>query len=273
MTDWTASRPEPFRPGLLGWLRAGLRGLALVVLVYGAFLCLLAVRLVEWPLFRRDRPWSPKITRLTCRAALAVIGLGYALRGRPMVEKGALVANHSSWLDILALNAGQEVYFVSKSEVARWPGIGLLARATGTVFIARKGVEAKRQQGVFEDRLRAGHRLCFFPEGTSTDSIRVLPFKSTLFQAFFTHGLDRVLHLQPVTVVYHAPAGEDPRFYGWWANMTFFSHLLRMLAAPRHGRVEVICHPPVPVDAFESRKALAHYCEQVVRTAHVNAVM
>ena len=47
----------------------------------------------------------------------------------------------------------------------------------------------------------------FFPEGTSTDAMRVLPFKSTLFAAFYTHGLDQILHIQPVTVVYHAPTG------------------------------------------------------------------
>ncbi len=122
-----------------------------------------------------------------------------------MHEKGAVVANHSSWLDIFTLNASQRIYFVAKSEVSGWPGIGWLARATGTVFITRKGTEAKRQQDLFEARLRAGHQLLFFPEGTSTDALRVLPFKPTLFQAFFTHGLDRVLFIQPVTVVYHAP--------------------------------------------------------------------
>ena len=67
-----------------------------------------------------------------------------------MTAPGAIVANHSSWLDIFALNAAQRVYFVAKSEVAGWPGIGWLARATGTVFIARKGTEAKKQQEIFE---------------------------------------------------------------------------------------------------------------------------
>jgi 1-acyl-sn-glycerol-3-phosphate acyltransferase len=185
-----------------------------------------------------------------------------------MRQKGAVVANHASWLDIFALNAAQRIYFVSKSEVASWPAIGWLARATGTVFINRKGTEAKAQQEVFEARLRAGHRLCFFPEGTSTDAIRVLPFKSSLFQAFYTHGLDRVLFIQPVTVVYHAPPGKDPRFYGWWGNMAFGPHLLLTLAARRQGQVEVIFHPEVPVDAFPSRKELAAHCERVIRTSH-----
>ena len=180
-----------------------------------------------------------------------------------------MVANHSSWLDIFALNAAQRVYFVAKSEVEHWAAIGWLARATGTVFVARKGTEAKVQQGVFEQRLRAGHQLLFFPEGTSTDATRVLPFKSTLFAAFYTHGLDHIMHIQPVTVLYHAPKGTDVRFYGWWGDMSFSRHLLTVLAAPRQGRAEIIFHPEVAVDAFADRKALAAYCERIVRAAHV----
>jgi 1-acyl-sn-glycerol-3-phosphate acyltransferase len=161
------------------------------------------------------------------------------------------VANHSSWLDIFTLNAVQRIYFVSKSEVAGWPAIGWLARATGTVFITRKGTEAQGQQQVFEDPpARRATGCCSFPRAPATDALRVLPFKSSLFQAFYTHGLDRVMHIQPVTVVYHAPPDQDPRFYGWWGDMEFGPHLLKTLAAPRHGRVEVIFHPEVPVDAF-----------------------
>ena len=257
--------------GVIGALRAAIKGLCLVLWTALGVVLHLALRLVEWPLYGRDRPFSPYITQLVCRGALRIIGLKVLRRGTPMREKGAVVANHTSWLDIFTLNASQRIYFVSKAEVAKWPGIGFLAKITGTVFIARKGTEAKRQQQLFEDRLRAGHQLLFFPEGTSTDALRVLPFKSTLFQAFFTSGLDRVLHIQPVTVIYHAPEGADQRFYGWWGNMEFGSNFLRMLALRRHGWVEVILHPSVPVDAFPSRKELSQYCERVIRTAHPNA--
>jgi lyso-ornithine lipid O-acyltransferase len=124
------------------------------------------------------------------------------------------------------------------------------------------------QAKVFEDRLKAGHRLLFFPEGTSTDAIRVLPFKSTLFAAFFAPDLAPLMHIQPVTVIYHAPPGQDPRYYGWWGDMEFAPHLLLTLATRPQGRVEVIFHPEVPVAAFEGRKALAAYCERVIRTSH-----
>ena len=260
-----ASRPHH---GVAGWLRFALRGGVLGTVTYSGLVLLLILRCIERPLFGLDRPWTPYITKAVCRAALHIIGLKLSVRGTPMENRGAMVANHASWLDIFVLNACAPMYFVAKSEVAAWAGIGWLARATGTVFIARKGVEAKRQQQLFEDRLRANHRLMFFPEGTSTDSLRVLPFKSTLFAAFFTHGLETVMHIQPVTVIFHAPKGADARFYGWWGDMNFASHLRSVLSAPRQGHVEVVFHPEVPVDAFASRKELAAYCQRVIATTH-----
>ncbi len=271
MTAWQEIPPPPLRITPFGWLRVLCRGVLLGSAIYGGLVLLLLVRLIEWPLFGPARPVTPHITKSVCRLALVLLRLPLTTHGRPMTRPGAIVANHSSWLDIFVLNAVQTVYFVAKSEVADWPGIGWLARATGTVFIARKGTEAKKQQEIFEGRLQAGHRLLFFPEGTSTDAIRVLPFKSTLFEAFFSPALEHSMHIQPVTVIFHAPDGLDPRHYGWWGDMEFADHLLKMLATPRHGRVEVIFHPEVPVDAFANRKVLALHCERVIRTAHVNA--
>ena len=85
-------------------------------------------------------------------------------------------------------------------------------------------------------RTRAGHRLLFFPEGTSTDGQRVLPFKPTLFQGFLDPALPETLAIQPMSAHYHAPRGRDPRFYGWWGNMDFAPHLMQVLAARRQGR-------------------------------------
>lgn len=254
-----------WRIGRAGWLLAGPRLVAFAVVIFGGLLILLALRLVEVPLFGKTRPWTPFVTQAACRLSLPILGLGVAVRGRPMRCRGAVVANHASWLDIIVLNAFDRVYFVSKSEVASWPGIGWLARATGTLFIARDPAEAKRQQAQFETRLRAGHRLLFFPEGTSTDSRHVLPFKTTLFAAFYTHGMEEIMHIQPVSVKYRAPEGRDPRFYGWWGDMDFAPHLLAVLACPRRGRVRLTYHDPVAVEDFAGRKPLAAHLERVVR--------
>lgn len=270
MSGWDpTAEHEPVRVTLAGICAVLVRGLFIFVLTYGGLILLLLLRLIEAPLFGRSRPITPHITRAVSRAALAILGIGYCVEGKPMGLPGAVVANHSSWLDIFALNACQTVYFVSKAEVARWPVIGWLARATGTVFIARDPKEAKAQQALFEARIRAGHRLLFFPEGTSTDGLRVLPFKSSLFEAFYSHGLEHAMHIQPVTVHYQAPPGREDRFYGWWGTMSFFPHFFLTLATLRQGKVCLTFHAPVRVDAFASRKDLAAYCEATVRGALV----
>lgn len=263
MTWESADEPAAPAIGLAGWTRACLRGGSLGIVTFGCLGLLLLVRLVERPLFGQRRPVTPYITQFVCRSAFVLLGIRRTVIGRPMRRGGAVVANHGSWLDIFTLNAAQRVYFVSKSEVRDWLGIGWLARATGTVFIERRTREAGTHRDMIAERLAVGHKLLFFPEGTSTDGRRVLPFRSTLFDAFFKAGVDD-LTIQPVTVVYHAPQGEDPRFYGWWGDMDFGSHLLKVLAAPRQGSVEVTYHPPLQVAEFANRKELAQRAHGVV---------
>lgn len=259
---------EPASLGPADILRVVLRMIALAVLVFGGLLVLLLVRLVEQPVYGLHRPVTPHITQFVCRWSLRIIGLAHHVTGAPMVGPGAVVANHASWLDIFALNARKRVYFVSKSEVAHWPGIGWLARATGTVFIERRRARAKAQKDVFRERLMAGHKLLFFPEGTSTDGRQVISFKTTLFEAFFAPEIRERIAVQPVSVLYTAPPGADPRFYGWWGDMEFGGHLVATLAPARQGRIDVIYHPPLPVADFTDRKALARACEDAVRRGH-----
>ncbi len=266
MTTWHGPDPLPDIPTPRGArLRRLVRAVPLILVLLGGLAVHLALRPLERLIHGIQRPWTPWITQTVCRAALRLIGIGFHRQGRPMTGPGAVVANHASWLDIFALNAGQQVYFVSKAEVAGWPGIGLLAQATGTVFIARDPRAARAQTETFAARLLAGHQLLFFPEGTSTDGRRVLPFKTTLFEAFMTPELRHDLRIQPVSVIYTAPPGVDPRFYGWWGDMGFGAHLLQVLAAPRQGSVRVIYHPPLRVDAYPNRKSLAAALEQAVR--------
>lgn len=260
--------PSAVRPGLIGRGRMVLRGLALAILVFGGLLLLLLLRLVERPVFGQARPWTPHITVFVCRGAFRIMGLAVAHHGAPMAHPGAMVANHSSWLDIFALNSAGPLYFVSKAEVARWPGIGWLARATGTVFVTRRAREARAQKTLFEERLAAGHRLLFFPEGTSTDGQRVLPFKSTLFAGLMSEAAPKGLWVQPVSVSYAAPVASDDRFYGWWGDMGFAPHLLQVLAQAPQGRVDITWHAPMRVADFENRKELASKSEDIVRSGH-----
>ncbi|MBV1867339.1 MAG: 1-acyl-sn-glycerol-3-phosphate acyltransferase [Marinosulfonomonas sp.] len=263
--------PAPLVISPLGWLRVIWRGGLLGLVTFGGLIVLVLLRLIERPVWNQHRPWTPFITQFVCRMALIIIGIRFRTSGNLMREAGGVVVNHASWLDIFVLNARKRIYFVSKSEVAGWPAIGWLARATGTVFITRKGRDAGIQRDLFSDRLSVGHKLLFFPEGTSTDSLRIVPFKSTLFAAFFTSNLRHDLSIQPVTVIYRAPDGEDPRFYGWWGEMEFGAHLLKVLAARRQGSVKVIYHAPLKVADYADRKELARASEAVVRSGFPNS--
>jgi len=266
---WTPPPPRAAGPiGLPGAVLIALRLPPLAVVVFGGLLVLLALRLLERPLFGMHRPVTPHITRAVCRASLRILGFSVRQSGQALAGKGALVANHTSWLDIFVLNSRQTLYFVSKSEVAGWPGIGWLARATGTLFIQRDPRQARSQTLTFEQRLLHGHRLLFFPEGTSTDGLRVLPFKTTLFAAFYGAILKHEMSLQAVSVVYHAPPGKPSDFYGWWGDMDFGGSLIEILAQPRQGLIEMTYHRPVRADAFPNRKTLASHLEEETRSAH-----
>ncbi|MFS4583347.1 lysophospholipid acyltransferase family protein [Phaeobacter sp. C3_T13_0] len=269
MTTWRGEDPpEPIKISAREWVFVLLRGLPLGSLVFGGLLILLSVRLIERPLFGLNRPLTPFITQFVCRNAFRILGMGFRVEGTLMTVPGAVVANHTSWLDIFALNACKRIYYVSKAEVASWPGIGWLARATGTVFITRNAKEARSQTAVFQARLLLGHKLLFFPEGTSTDGRRVLPFKTTLFAAFFHPELRDILSVQPVSVVFKPPNGEERGFYGWWGDMDFGSHLLKTLATPSQGAVILRYHEPLRVVDYTDRKALAAACETQVRAGH-----
>lgn len=271
MTSWDNSAHFPSHDplGVVGYLRGIIKGVILGILVYGCLIVFAIIRVFEFP-FRR-RAVSPYVTQFVCRNAFRVLGIGYSVVGKPMDHPGGIVSNHVGWLDIFSLNAPQRVFFVSKSEVAGWFGIGILAKATGTVFIKRAASQAKKQKTQLHSRLSKGDKLLFFPEGTSSDSIRVLPFKSSLFAAFFEDNVRQNIWVQPVTLNYTPPVGADPRFYGWWGEMDFGSHLFWVLAARHHGSVEVVFHDPVRPDDFSSRKALAGYCEAQIRGAFTTA--
>lgn len=258
-----AAPPALVRPGPLGWLLVATRGLGIVTVLLIGVILILPMRGIERLFAGPRRPVSGPHVQMVCRLCLWIIGLRWRCEGRPMRGPGAVVANHSSWLDIFVLNAAMPVFFVSKAEVAAWPGINILTRVTDTHFVARDPRLARQQAEEFAGRTRAGHRLLFFPEGTSSDGRRILPFKATLFQGFLDPALPETLVIQPMSAHYHAPTGRDPRFYGWWGSMALGPHLLAVLAQPRQGSVTVRLMPPIPV-AGETRKTLAAAAETAI---------
>ena len=179
--------------------------------------------------------------------------------GRPVV----FVSNHSSWLDVLALGATLEAAFVAKAEVGTWPVIRTVARLGRTVFVSRRRAGAGREANEMAERLAAGDSLVLFPEGTTSDGTRVLPFRSALLGALSVGTPEaggRTAVVQPVSVVYDRLNGlpvarKNRPTFAWYGDMEIASHAWRLATEPT-ARVTVRLHPPVDPEAFASRKAL-----------------
>jgi 1-acyl-sn-glycerol-3-phosphate acyltransferase len=205
------------------------------------------------------------------RVCLWVFDLKLVVIGRPSTVRPTLfVSNHTSYLDIEVLGALIPGSFVAKTEVAGWPLFGVLAKLQETVFVNRTVRQDAMRQGVtLAGRLAAGDSLILFPEGTSSDGNRVLPFKTALFGVASQRIDDRPLQVQPVSVTAVAldgiPLGRVLRpIYAWYGDMSLGPHLWQLA---KLGGVTVIVefHPPLTVEAVGSRKALAEACRQAIQ--------
>ena len=140
-----------------------------------------------------------------------------------------------------------------------------MAKIVGVLFINRDKTQIIANNQSFKDRLFLGERLLFFPEGTSSDGLQVLPFKSTLFQALIEADKKLLnLYVQGVTIRYRAPEGEDKRFYGWWGNISFKDHLFRILSNKKGGKIDLFFHSPRKVSEFMGRKDMSRSLEEEI---------
>jgi lyso-ornithine lipid O-acyltransferase len=251
-----------------------LRALARLALYLAVTLALAPVQLVALVV---SRPLATRLPKFYHALCCRLLGFKVVRRGRVSRAHPTLfVGNHSSYLDILIYGGLIPGSFVAKTEVAGWPIFGWLAKMQRTVFVDRQRRTTHTQRNDIARRLEHGDNLILFPEGTSNDGNRVLPFRSALFSVAERgnvalkgpEGADRPLTVQPVSLAYTRlngfPIGHALRpCFAWYGDMGLASHLWRALGL---GRVTVVVefHRPVTVDEFGSRKALAEHCYQVV---------
>ena len=180
----------------------------LLIVAWGVVLTLLVMPLAVVPRWHQGVIMS--ISRHWFRLMCFGFGVRVQERGRPASGPVLVAANHVSWMDILVLGRRIGACFVSKSEVADWPVMGWLARQGGTLFIQRGHRDsAERIAHAMADRLQAGKRLMFFPEGTTSDGWQVLRFKHRLF----VPAVETSTPVQPVTLCYELEEGGDPLAY------------------------------------------------------------
>src|SRR5215469_1459309 len=209
--------------------------------------------------------WVETLPAFYHRWCCRLLGFRVRLIGRPTDERPVLfAANHVSYTDITILGSLIPGSFIAKAEVARWPFFGWLAKLQRTVFVDRKIGSAAIQRDAVSERLMAGDALILFPEGTSGDGNRPLPFKTALFAAAAKTANIQSVVVQPVSLAYTRldgiPIGRSLRpFFSWYGTVSLVPHLWDMIGL---GTVEAVVqfHPPTFLADCGSRKLLAGYC-------------
>jgi 1-acyl-sn-glycerol-3-phosphate acyltransferase len=204
-----------------------------------------------------------------------LIGVRVRVIGKPVSRLGArrviYVSNHSSWVDVPVIGGVFDGRFVAKGEVAGWPIISTIARLGRTVFVSRNRASTGKERDAMRGVLKAGDNLILFPEGTSSDGSRVLPFRTSFFAvAELRAGEDRseLPLIQPVSVVYDRlgglPTGRASRpVFAWYGDMDIASHFWR-LAQHIGLRATVLVHSPLDPGLFADRKALSNAVWRIV---------
>lgn len=251
---------------MIPWLRA--------VLTFAGFAVMTLLLLpVQWLAVRFDWAIQRWIVVTFHRGLVRLLGLRIQVNGaiaeaRPLL----IVANHVSWMDIHVLGSIAYLSFIAKSEVARWPLFGTFARLQHTVFVER---DARRksasQASEIAGRIAAGDAMVLFPEGTTADGNKLLPFKSALFGAVglvAAEAGDETVRIQPVSIAYtriHGlPMGRmHHRLVSYVGTETIVTSALRML---KHGGVDVTVSFGEPIDyaGVAGRKQLARTMEETV---------
>jgi 1-acyl-sn-glycerol-3-phosphate acyltransferase len=258
-----------------------LRGIMVLTVFVATALVVIPWQSLQLALKMKGRKTFP---RRYSRFLTRLFGINVTVIGEPVQDRGVLmVANHTSYLDIIALGGTARVSFVAKSEVQGWFFFGLMAKLYETVFVDRtRRSQVGETRDQLRDRLQAGDALVLFPEGTSNDGNRVLPFKSALMGAVEaqvgTDASGKIAHVpvQPVTIAYvglHGmPLGRENRpFFAWYGDMELIPHLWEAVTT---GPLDMVIefHAPMTVDAMGGRKPLAARAESIVRDGQARAL-
>jgi len=248
---------------LRGWSRFG--GFVLLIVIFVPYMIVLR---------SIDKERAERLPRFFHGLVMRLVGFKVRVHGDvvPVASGPTLfVSNHSSYVDIPVLGSLIQGCFVAKSEVASWPGIGGLARLQNTVFVERRSSRAAAHRDILRDYLEDGKSLIVFPEGTSSDGMRTLPFKSTLFSIVekpLANG--HKVKIQPVTILCTEiggfPIGRSWRpYYAWYGDMTLVKHAWELFKISDF-TVDVLFHPAVNLDDFGDRKLLSDYCQRTIAT-------
>ncbi|MGL4634353.1 MAG: lysophospholipid acyltransferase family protein [Beijerinckiaceae bacterium] len=234
---------------------------------------------LSWKMNWRLGRWLPLLFH---RAVLRILNIKVRIVGAPAKDRPMLIlANHVSWIDIIALGAQFPLSFVAKSEIAHWPLFGLMAKLQRSIFVDRTRRSAtKDMTESIANRLEEGDPIVLFAESTTSDGNRLLPFRSALVGAardsILSDSPTAQVCLQPVALSYQGadglPTGRMGRArIGWYGDMEMLPHLAGIL---RGGALEMTISygTPLSYDRDGNRKQLTKTAEDDVRRLMVEGL-
>ena len=186
-----------------------------------------------------------------------------------------LISNHASYLDIIILGSLFKTSFVAKREVEKWPLFGILAKLQNTIFIDRKISSLKIQENKIIKHLNKKKNLVIFPEGTSSDGNKVLPFKSSLFN-IFEKNLNAKISIQTITIIYKKINGIDMnridrKNITWHSDMDLIPNIFNVLKKLSI-EVEIIFNKEFVPNKGYDRKKLALHCWEKISYNLINSL-
>lgn len=225
----------------------GLHGLAMVLLLFPLLSRPAREARIRW--------WSARMLRM----------LGVRLEVSGTFRPGAklLVANHISWLDILAVHAAcPEARFVSKAEVRRWPLVNRLVDSARTLYLQRERArDALRVVHEMAQALRDGDTVAVFPEGTTGSGHELLPFHANLLQAAISTGTP----IQPLALRFADAQAEISTAADFTGEITLMQSLWALARA--RGMVVSLQVLTAQASVKADRRALAERLRQLIAEA------
>jgi 1-acyl-sn-glycerol-3-phosphate acyltransferase len=259
MTDWelrlAAARGEITPISLRGWLRIAARALGLI----GLLLVFVPLHYV-YRIFAYGSPFP----MLFLRAAARVCGARVEVRGTYLKRDVFFVANHVSWIDILAMAGASGTAFVAKAEIAAAPVVGWLSSLNRTVFVKREHrMGVAEQINALKEALVDNWSVTVFPEGTTTDGQSLLPFKTSMLSVL--EPPPPGVLVQPAIIDY----GPVAEWIGWIGEEGGLNNAKRLLS--RKGSFKVRLHylEPFSPEDFKGRKAIATEARRRIEEALV----
>jgi 1-acyl-sn-glycerol-3-phosphate acyltransferase len=250
-----AARGESTPVSAIGWIRLIARALALIALI---------IIFVPLHYLYRVLSYGSPFPMLFLRYAARVCGAKVEVIGTHLKRDVFFVANHLSWVDILALAGASGTAFVAKAELAEAPVVGWLASLNRTVFVKREHrMGVAEQINALKEALVDNWSVTVFPEGTTTDGQSLLPFKTSMLSVL--EPPPPGVLVQPVILDY----GPVAEWIGWIGEESGINNAKRVLS--RKGTFKVRLHylePFSPAD-FVGRKAISQESRRRIEEALV----